>query len=82
MRTSLRPTPRGTDLTSIDLAHDAHVRIETVAGSRLLMVDIFRSTVEDADEAHVASETFPPSPRGHRDASSFLREFRFEVALK
>lgn len=82
MATRVQPTVKGADLASTDGSQDAHVRIEVIKGERYVMVDVFRSVVKDAAVAHVVSEAFPLSPKGHRDASTFLQELGFEVALK
>jgi len=56
---------------------DVHVRRE---GSEI-MVDVFDSTIKDADEAHLSSESFPANAQGAKEASEFLKGEGIEEEL-
>ena len=49
---------------------DGHVRLE---GDEI-MVDIFDSSIKDANDAHVESQAFPYTPAGAREATRFLKD--------
>jgi len=77
------PTVRGTDLFSEDGRLDGHVRIETYkqVGTRIF-VDLFDSSIKDADEAHLLSDFFQLNEDGALQATSFLKRFGFNVIIK
>jgi hypothetical protein len=76
------PTRYGKDLQNAVQAKDAHVRIETYRqiGTNLF-IDVFDSAIEDPNEAHLVSEAFPWSDQGADEATRFLQEHGFHVAL-
>lgn len=73
----VRPTRRGMDLTNLTETRDAHVRILDDA----ISVDVFDSTVEDHDDAHLESEEFSNTDEGAMEATEFLRSFAFDVKV-
>lgn len=76
------PTRRGKDLLNSIHARDAHVRIETYKkiGTNIF-IDVFDSAIEDHDEAHLVSEAFPCSDQGADEATQFLHNHGFRVAV-
>lgn len=76
-------TPEGTDVESENKDYDAHVRIETLPGNgtRVIMVDVFNSNVEDPNKAHIGSTHFPFSQEGAQLATDFLKGAGFDVKL-
>ena len=76
------PTRAGTDLENSDKTVDGHIRIEKYKGvGTNIFVDLFASKVKDADEAHITSEEFPWSDEGAAEATKFLQENGFRVAV-
>lgn len=63
-------------------AKDAHVRIEAYRqiGTNLF-IDVFDTTIEDPNEAHLVSEAFPWSDQGADEATRFLQGHGFKVAI-
>lgn len=78
----VRPTTKGADLSNKDSSLDAHIRTEKQAGKCVITVDLFDSTEEDPDAAHVESEAFGASKKGAKDAEAFLRDNGFSVTVK
>ena len=79
------PTRRGTDLHSQDERMDGHIRIETYKeNGTSIFVDLFLSKIQQADRAHITSESFPWTSDGANEATRFLQEngFRVVVAIK
>lgn len=76
------PTRYGNDLLNAVQNKDAHVRIEAYKqiGANLF-VDVFDSAIEDPNEAHIVSEAFPWSDQGADEATQFLQEHGFHVAI-
>jgi len=66
---------KGQDVKSSDGKHDGHVRLEDGE----IAVDIFDTTVDDPDEAHVTSDSFSNSTIGRNQAKDFLREYGIRV---
>lgn len=81
MTIRVKPTTKGTDLTSTNGEFDAHVRLETIKGERYVTVDIFRSKVKNANKAHLESEAFRDSVAGRSDATAFLKDFGFDAIV-
>ena len=52
-----------------------------MAGVRVIAVDVFDSTIKGANRAHLESDSFPPTGKGAREATDFLRDYGFEVTL-
>ena len=76
------PTRRGKDLQSAVQAKDAHVRIEAYKNiGTNIFVDVFNTAFEDPDVAHLVSEAFPWSDQGANEATRFLQEHGFHVAV-
>ena len=75
------PTERGYDLNSTDKVYDAHIRAETVAGKRMIAVDVFDSSVKNASRAHVESDLFEATVAGAKEAQRFLDDYRFAVRV-
>lgn len=79
------PTRAGQDLDSVNGKLDGHIRIETYRelGTRIY-VDLFDSSVRDANSAHIDSLLFPWTDEGADEATRFLqsRGFRVAIALK
>ena len=81
-RVSVTPTTHGRDMDSIDRAYDAHIRIETVDGERMIAVDIFDSSVKGSNRAHVESDLFEVTVVGAKEAQGFLEEYGFTVRVR
>jgi len=76
------PTRTGTDLQNNDKTIDGHIRIETYKQlGTSIYVDLFVSAMRDADEAHITSESFLHSIEGADEATKFLQENGFQVAV-
>ena len=74
------PDRAGKDIQDKDGAIDGHVRVETYNGiGTRIYVDLFDSEEEDANKAHITSESFAYSDDGADDATKFLRENGFKV---
>ena len=84
-RTRLRkiiPTSAGQDIFSAKGDIDGHVRVETYPWTgKEIFIDLFDSSVRDADEAHITSESFPTTGDGAREATKFLRDNGFGLRL-
>ena len=78
---TIRPTRQGRDLTSRDRKYDAHVRLETMMGERLIAADVFDSRIVGAKRAHLESDSFPATVEGAREATDFLRNYGFAVRV-
>jgi hypothetical protein len=70
------------DLHNSDGTIDAHVRIETYKeiGTHIY-IDLFDSTVENASEAHITSESFHYGLSGAKSATEFLRDNGFNIVV-
>jgi hypothetical protein len=76
------PTRAGKDLQSKDGKIDGHIRIESYKGvGTKIYVDLFVSAVRDPDKAHITSESFPWTDGGAKEATKFLQENGFQVAV-
>ena len=61
---------------------DAHIRIENYPGlGTRIYVDVFSSLIRDAYEAHLESESFPWDDMGADEATRFLQDNGFKVAV-
>ncbi len=76
------PTTTGRDLQNKDRTLDAHVRVETYKQiGTAIYVDLFDSTIADANLAHILSESFAYDDIGAKEATEFLRDDEFQVVL-
>ncbi len=76
------PSTAGRDLHNKDRTLNAHVRVETYKQSgTAIYVDLFDSSIADADEAHILSESFPYDDSGAKEATKFLQDDGFRVIL-
>ena len=76
------PTRAGRDLYSTDGTNDAHIRIERYKEFGTdIYVDLFDSSVANASEAHIRSESFQYGASGAKEATEFLQENGFRVAV-
>jgi hypothetical protein len=76
------PSRMGRDLQNSEGTEDAHIRIER--NDQLgtgIFVDRFDSAIVNADKAHIASESFAHSDVGAEDATRYLQEHGFQVAV-
>lgn len=78
---AFRAVPTGTDVVSPVERLDGHVRLEGAGKGARIYVDLFQSDMEDAEEAHVSSESFPATKEGARAATDYLRARRFHVEV-
>jgi len=74
LQPAIVPNPRGTDFRDALHDLDGHVRLELVQRVPHIFVDLFRTSVQDPDQAHVGSEFFPADDAGARDATEWLQE--------
>ena len=76
------PTRRGKDLQNSVQDRDAQIRIETYKqiGTNIF-IDVFDSTIQDHDEAHLVSESFLWSEQGADEATRFLQKYGFRIAV-
>jgi hypothetical protein len=76
------PSRAGKDLHNSKGTEDAYIRIESYDHfGTAIYVDRFDSDVEDADKAHIASESFPHSDAGAEEATHSLQTHGFRVAV-
>jgi hypothetical protein len=81
------PTRAGQDLDSADGQYDAHVRLEEgeqahgIRGT-VVCADVFRTTIKDANAAHVESECEPWGNAGALHITEFLRGYGFDVRVR
>lgn len=76
------PTRAGRDLDSRDGKKDGHIRIETYKGvGTRIYVDLFDSSVKDADRAHLKSADFEWTDEGANEATQFLQKNGFQVVV-
>ena len=76
------PARMGRDLYNKDGTLDAHIRIESYKEIGTdIYVDLFDSSIEDANEAHITSESFQYEASGATQATEFLQENGFRVAV-
>lgn len=73
----MRPATEGTDIISMNGARDAHIRLESDEDGTTITIDVFNSSVQDPNLAHVESERFDASPSGAAEATEFLRSWGF-----
>ncbi len=77
------PAEDGLDLQSADGQFDAHIRIERYPGvGPVIAVDVFRSSIAEAGEAHVDSYAGGDDPAGASDVTDFLRGYGFNVRVE
>ena len=76
------PNRVGKDLRDKDNTLDGHIRIETWKGhGTQIYVDLFDSSVDDANEAYIASESFPKSIEGANEATKYLANNGFQIVV-
>jgi hypothetical protein len=76
------PNRRGIDLQNQDETMDGHIRIETYKEKGTnIYVDLFVSKIRRADDAHIASESFPWDDQGAEEATRFLQENAFKIVV-
>lgn len=75
---SLVPNKNGSNIISRDGSTDGHVRKEHGE----IYIDIFDSKVKNPDQAWIASEAFPNTPRGIKEANEFLESEGYGVRLE
>jgi len=76
VRGIVRPTAEGTDVQGT--RYDAHVRLED---PDTISIDVFDARVDDPNEAHVESQTFPASEDGKSALSDYLSDLGIEVRV-
>lgn len=76
------PTRRGTEFESVDGKIEGRIRMQTlpVVGARII-VDLFDSTIEDGDKAHLDSKFFKWTEEGADKATMLLQKKRFRVVV-
>lgn len=77
------PTEEGVDITSPLKSHDAHVRLERDPDGKVVVcVDVFDTSIENANEAHLESRCEPDNEAGAAALSDWLRdEWGFYVRI-
>lgn len=80
-RVIVTPTELGQDVGSTDKNYDAHIRLETVDGKRMIAVDVFDTSIKNANRAHVESDLFEATVAGAKEAQRFLDDNRFAVRV-
>lgn len=76
------PSRAGTDLHNRDKTIDGHIRIERYMETGTnIYVDLFLSKIDRAEDAHLASESFPWNSDGAGEATRFLQENGFRVVV-
>jgi len=77
------PTQKGEDLESKNGEKDAHISRSTYKFiADAIYIDVFDSTIENPDMAHIKSESFPCTGGGARTATDFLKGHGFDVTVQ